>query len=219
MKRGRIRILLADDHAVLRAGLRALLSRQPDMEVVGEAASGPEAVRKVDELQPDVVLMDISMPGAEGIGATAQIRRRHPRVKVLILTMHEDRRFLRAALEAGAAGYVVKRAADMELINAIRTVQQGEGFLHPTMAKYLIEEYADTKSSRSSEDQLLSDREREVLTLIAEGLSYKEMAGRLGISVKTVETHRERIKEKLNLHSRAELVRYALEQGLLRPGR
>ena len=219
MKRGKIRILLADDHAVLRAGLRALLSREPDMEVVGEAASGPEALRKVDELRPDVVLMDISMPGAEGIEATAQIRRRHPQIKVLILTMHEDRRFLRSALEAGAAGYVVKRAADMELIKAIRTVQQGEGFLHPSMAKFLIEEFADTQSSPPSEDRLLSDREREVLRLIAEGLSYKEMADRLGISVKTIETHRERIKEKLDLHSRAELVRYALEQGLLRSGR
>ena len=218
MKRARIRVLLADDHAVLRAGLRALLSREPDMEVVGEAASGSEALKKVEELQPDVVLMDISMPGMEGLEATAQIKQRAPGTKVLILTMHEDRRYLLPALKAGAAGYVVKRAADAELIGAIRAVQRGEAFLHPSMAKLLVEEYAGGRASGASEGQPLSDREGEVLRLIAEGLSYKEMADRLGISVKTVETYRERIKEKLSLHSRAELVRYALEQGLLRPG-
>ena len=218
MKRGKIRVLLADDHAVLRAGLRALLSREPDMEVVGEAASGSEALKKVEELQPDVVLMDISMPGMEGLEATAQIKQRAPGTKVLILTMHEDRRYLLPALKAGAAGYVVKRAADAELIGAIRAVQRGEAFLHPSMAKLLVEEYAGGRASGASEGQPLSDREGEVLRLIAEGLSYKEMADRLGISVKTVETYRERIKEKLSLHSRAELVRYALEQGLLRPG-
>lgn len=218
MKPGKIRILLADDHAVLRAGLRALLSREPDMEVVGEAASGTETLRKVEELRPDVVLMDISMPGMEGLEATAQIKQKHPRVKVLILTMHEDRRYLLPALKAGASGYVVKRAADVELIGAIRAIQRGEAFLHPSMAKFLVEEYAEEKAAGVSEGQPLTDREGEVLRLIAEGLSYKEMADRLGISVKTVDSYRERIKEKLNLHSRAELVRYALERGLLRPG-
>lgn len=219
MKRGRIRILLADDHAVLRAGLGALLSREPDMEVVGEAASGAEAVQKAEALQPDVVLLDISMPGMDGLEATAQIKRRCARTRVLILTMHEDRRYLLPALRAGAAGYVVKRAADAELIGAIRAIQRGEAFLHPTMARFLVDEYAGQKATGAAEGQPLSDREAEVLRLIAEGLSYKEMADRLGISVKTVETYRERIKEKLNLASRAELVRYALERGLLRPGR
>ena len=218
MKRGMIRILLADDHAVLRAGLRALLDREPDMQVVGQAASGPEALRKVEELAPDVVLMDISMQGIGGLEATAEIRRRHSRVKVLILTMHEDRRYLLPALKAGAAGYVVKRAADVELIGAIRAIQRGEAFLHPSMAKLLVEEYRAGNATGPAEGQALSDRESEVLRLIAEGLSYKEMAQRLGISAKTVETYRERIKEKLNLGSRAELVRYALDRGLLRPG-
>jgi DNA-binding NarL/FixJ family response regulator len=218
VKRNRIRLLLVDDHAVLRAGLRALLDREPDMEVVGEAASGPEALRKVEELGPHIVLMDISMPGLEGLETTAEIRQRHPRVKVLILTMHEDRRYLLQALKAGAAGYVVKRAADVELIGAIRAIQRGEAFLHPSMTKLLVEEYREEKVTGPAEGQPLSDREGEVLRLIAEGLSYKEMAERLGISVKTVETYRERIKEKLNLHSRGELVRYALERGLLRPG-
>ncbi|MBI5627746.1 MAG: response regulator transcription factor [Candidatus Rokubacteria bacterium] len=216
MKPGKIRILLADDHAVLRAGLRALLGREPDMEVVGEAASGSEALRKVEELQPDVVLMDISMQGIGGLEATAQIKQKCPRARVLILTMHEDRRYLLPALRAGAAGYVVKRAADVELIGAIRAIQRGEAFLHPSMAKFLVEEYRAEKATGPTEGQALSDREGEVLRLIAEGLSYKEMAERLGISVKTVETYRERIKEKLNLHSRAEIVRYALERGLLR---
>ncbi len=219
MKRGRIRILLADDHAVLRAGLRVLLSREPDMDVVGEAASGAEAVQKAEALQPDVVLLDISMPGMDGLEATAQIKQRCARTRVLILTMHEDRHYLLPALRAGAAGYVVKRAADAELIGAIRAIQRGEAFLHPTMARLLVDQYAGQKAAGAAEGQPLSDREAEVLRLIAEGLSYKEMADRLGISVKTVETYRERIKEKLNLASRAELVRYALERGLLRPGR
>ena len=218
MKRGMIRILLADDHAVLRSGLKALLDREPDMQVVGQAASGPEALRKVEELAPDVVLMDISMQGIGGLEATAEIRRRYSRVKVLILTMHEDRRYLLPALKAGAAGYVVKRAADVELIGAIRAIQRGEVFLHPSMAKLLVEEYRAGQATGPVEGQALTDRECEVLRLIAEGLSYKEMAERLGISVKTVETYRERIKEKLNLGSRAELVRYALDRGLLRPG-
>lgn len=204
----KIRVLIVDDHAVLRAGLRALLNLQPDMEVVGEAAEGHEALEKTKRLEPEVVLMDISLPGMEGLEATKELKKTHPNVKVLILTMHEDRRFLYPALKAGASGYVVKRAADTELIDAIRAIFRGDAFLHPSMARIVAEDYAE---------QGLSDREREVLRLIAEGRTYKEMAELLAVSVKTVESYRERIKEKLGLTTRAELVRYALEKGLLRP--
>jgi len=204
----KIRVLIVDDHAVLRAGLRTLLNLQPDMEVVGEAAEGLEALEKTKRLEPEVVLMDISLPGMEGLEATKELKRTHPNVKVLILTMHEDRRFLYPALKAGASGYVVKRAADTELIDAIRAVSRGDAFLHPSVARIVVEDHVE---------QGLSDREREVLRLIAEGRTYKEMAELLAVSVKTIESYRERIKEKLNLHSRAELVRYALEKGLLRP--
>ena len=204
----KIRVLIVDDHAVLRAGLRALLNLQPDIEVVGEAAEGLEALEKTKRLDPEVVLMDLSLPGMEGLEATKELKRTHPNVKVLILTMHEDRRFLYPALKAGASGYVVKRAADTELIDAIRAVSRGDAFLHPSVARIVVEDHVE---------QGLSDREREVLRLIAEGRTYKEMADLLAVSVKTIESYRERIKEKLNLHSRAELVRYALEKGLLRP--
>lgn len=209
----KIRVLIVDDHAVLRAGLRTLLNLQSDFEVVGEASEGPEALEKVQQLQPDVVLMDITLPGMEGLEATKRLKKTHPNVKVLILTMHEDRRYLYSALKAGASGYVVKRAADTELINAIRSAHRGDVFLHPSMARIVAEDYVE----QGAMEQGLSDREREVLGLIAEGRTYKEMAKLLAVSVKTIETYRERIKEKLSLNTRAELVRYALEKGLLRP--
>lgn len=212
------KVLIVDDHAVFRAGLRALLNLQPDLEVVGEAAEGQEALEKAQKLQPDVILMDISLPGIDGLEATAQMKKRHPKAKVLILTMHEDKRYLYPALKAGASGYVVKRAADTELIEAIRAARRGDAFLHPSMAKVIVEDVR-TGASKHEEAaaQELSDRESEVLTLIAQGQSYKEMAGLLAVSVKTVETYRERIKVKLGLTTRSEMVRYALEKGLLRP--
>lgn len=208
----KIGVLIVDDHAVLRAGLRTLLNLQPDMEVVGEAAEGLEAAEKVKRLKPDVVLMDISLPGMEGLEVAKKLKKTHPDVKVLILTMHEDRRYLYSALKAGASGYVVKRAAATELIDAIRTVYRGDVFLHPFMAKIVAEDYVEQAGTEKG----LSDREREVLRLIAEGRTYKEMAKILAVGVKTIETYRERIKEKLSLNTRAELVRYALEKGLLR---
>jgi two-component system response regulator NreC len=208
----KIRVLIVDDHAVLRAGLRTLLNLQPDMEVAGEAAEGLEALERVKRLEPDVVLMDITLPGMEGLEVTKKLKKTHPNVKVLILTMHEDRRYLYSALKAGASGYVVKRAADTELIDAIRAAHRGDVFLHPSMARIVAEDYVEQAT-----EQGLSDREREVLRLIAEGCTYKEMAKLLTVSVKTIETYRERIKGKLGLNTRAELVRYALEKGLLRP--
>jgi len=211
----KIGVLIVDDHAILRAGLRTLLNLQPDMEVVGEAAEGLEAVEKVKRLEPDVVLMDISLPGMDGLEVAKKLKKRHPDVRVLILTMHEDRRFLYSALKAGASGYVVKRAADTELIDAIRAAYRGDVFLHPSMAKIVAEDYVEQAGTEKG----LSDREREVLRLIAEGRTYKEMAKVLAVSVKTIETYRERIKEKLGLHTRAELVRYALEKGLVGPRR
>lgn len=203
-----IKVLIVDDHAVLRAGLRALLNLQPDIEVVAEAADGLEAVEKVKRLAPEVVLMDISLPGRDGLEVTKDLKKTHPWVKVLILTMHEDPRYLHPALKAGASGYVVKRAADTELIDAIRAAYRGDVFLHPSVARIVVDEYLE---------QGLSEREREVLRLIAEGRTYKEMAELLALSVKTIESYRERIKEKLGLNTRAELVRYALEKGLLGP--
>ena len=203
-----IKVLIVDDHAVLRAGLRTLLNLQPDIEVVAEAADGLEAVEKVTRFRPEVVLMDISLPGRDGLEVTKDLKKTHPWVKVLILTMHEDRRYLHPALKAGASGYVVKRAADTELIDAIRAVYRGDVFLHPSVARIVVDEYLE---------QGLSEREREVLRLIAEGRTYKEMAELLALSVKTIESYRERIKEKLGLNTRAELVRYALERGLLGP--
>ena len=211
----KIRVVIVDDHAVLRAGLRTLLDLQPDMEVVGEAAEGLEAVERVKRLEPDVVLMDISLPGMEGLEVAKKLKKTHPDVKVIILTMHEDRRYLYSALKAGASGYVVKRAADTELIDAIRAAYRGDVFLHPSMAKIVAEDYVEQAGTEKG----LSDREREVLRLIAEGRTYKEMAKLLAVSVKTIETYRERIKEKLGLHTRAELVRYALEKGLVGPRR
>lgn len=216
MDQRKIQVLIVDDHAVLRAGLRTLLNLQPDLEVVGEAGEGGEALEKVRRLQPDVVLMDLGLPDMEGLEVTAELKKRHPHVKVLILTMHEDRHYLYPALKAGASGYLVKRAADTELIEAIRASHRGDVFLHPSMAKVIVEDYVDRSPTQpATAEQGLSEREQQVLRLIAEGWSYKEMANLLALSVKTIETYRERIKEKLGLTTRAEMVRYALEKGLL----
>lgn len=212
----KIEVLIVDDHAVLRAGLRTLLNLQPDIEVVGEASEGADALEKVKRFQPDVVLMDISLPDMEGLEVTADLKKKHPNVQVIILTMHEDQHYLYQALKAGASGYVVKRAADTELIEAIRAAYRGDAFLHPSMAKVVVKDYLERSSKEQEEKKELSDREEEVLRLIAEGQTYKEMAIFLKVSTKTIETYRERIKVKLGLATRAELVRYALDKGLLR---
>jgi two-component system response regulator NreC len=212
----RIRILLADDHTVLRAGLRALLAAEADLEVVGEASEGGEAIRLTATLRPDVVVMDIGMPGIGGIDATARIKRDLPAVKVLILSMHDDRGYLRQVLRAGASGYVLKRAADTDLLAAIRAAARGDVFLDPALAKSLVEEVIAPAPAQG--EPALSDREREVLRLIAHGHTNQQVADRLCISVKSVETYKARLMEKLGLKGRAELVRYALQHGLLKDG-
>ncbi|MBW7884105.1 MAG: response regulator transcription factor [Caldilineaceae bacterium] len=213
----RIRLVLADDHAVLRAGLQALLSAEPDMEVVGEAANGSEVVEVVKRTRPDVVLLDINMPGVNGIEALTELRAVAPESRVLILTMHEGTNYLRQALERGSAGYVLKQAADKELLSAIRTVHAGGTFLHPSHARALLagEQQPATSDPDSEALAKLSDRELEVLRLIALGYSNKEIAELLVLSVKTVETYKARIMEKLELHTRAALVRFALSHKLL----
>jgi two-component system, NarL family, response regulator NreC len=217
----RIRVLIVDDHAVLRAGLRMLIGGQPDMEVVGEAADGEDAVQRVPELKPDVVLMDITMPGIGGIRAIEQIRRVHPETRVLVLTMHDVPAYLRSVLAAGASGYVVKRAADSELISAIRGVHRGRTVLDPALATRVVQGGLRRRSAAAQAAgpaSVLSQREREVLELVAQGFTNQQIADRLGLSVKTVETYRSRLVEKLGLRSRADLVRYALDSGLLAGG-
>jgi DNA-binding NarL/FixJ family response regulator len=212
-----IRILLVDDHAVLRAGLRALLEAEADFVVAGEAATGEEGVEKTRLLRPDVVVMDLSMPGAGGLEAVRQINALGLNVRVLVLTMHGEEEHLLPVLEAGGSGYVNKRSADEELIEAIRTVASGDVFLYPSGAKLLLRGLK-TKAEAGADDPLekLTEREREVLGYTVEGFSSSEIGKKLFISPKTVDTYRSRIMEKLNLRHRSELVRFALQTGLLK---
>jgi len=213
----RIRVLLSDDHAVLRAGLRALLSAEPDMEVVGEAGDGEETVRQAEALRPDVIVMDIAMPGGGGLQATRTIRTRGLPCKVLILTMHAEDQYLLPVIEAGGSGYVLKTGADSDLIEAIRVVHRDEVFLYPSAAKLLLGKYLERTETRDSASDGLTPRERDVLRLTAEGYTGQEIGERLVLSPKTVDTYRQRVMEKLNLHHRSELVKYALRKGLLQP--
>ncbi|WP_420642927.1 response regulator [Candidatus Leptofilum sp.] len=213
----KIKVLLADDHAVVRSGLRMLLDAQPDIEIVSEAESGAEALAQVQQCQPDIILMDIQMPDMNGIEATRQIKALEGDTAVLALTMHEDDQYFFEMLQAGASGYLPKRAAPDELVQAIRTVSRGDVFLYPSLATRLVQSYLSGGSGGDS-ITLVSDltpREQEVLVLIAEGLTNPEIAEKLVISVKTVDRHRENIMRKLNLHSRIELVKYALRHGLI----
>jgi two-component system response regulator NreC len=214
----KIRILIADDHSIVREGVRMILDGQEDFEVVGEASTGRQALEEARRLRPDVVVMDISMPDMTGIEATKKIRSELSQTQVIGLTMHEDESYVFALLKAGAAGYVLKRAAAEDLVAAVRAAHQGEAFLYPTVAKLVVQDFLQraTAQDRATLDGL-TEREREVLTLIAEGLTNQEIAGRLYISIKTVQTHRAHIMEKLNLHDRTELVRYAIRKGLIEP--
>lgn len=209
-----IRILLADDHSVVRAGLKALIDAQPDMEVVGEASDGAEVLVSAATICPDVVVMDLSMPRLNGLEAAQQLRERSPLPRVLVLSVHEDATYLRRALEAGAVGYVLKRAAAESLIGAIREVGSGKIYLDPALGAALAESVVGNRKV-VGELAALSEREGAVLRLIAQGYSNKEIAAQLDLSVKTVETYKARAMEKLNLGSRVDIVRYATERGWL----
>jgi len=210
----RIRVLIADDHAVLRAGLKLLIGAESDMEVVGEAANGAEAVRRAQAAAPDVVLLDLSMPGGRGTHTIGQVVQLTPRPRVLVLTMHDDQASMQAALQAGASGYIVKQAADVELLTAIRAVHHGRTFVDLTRPGG---ESSPRHTPPGGQTKPLSPREGEVLRLLAQGHSYREAAEQLGVTVKTIETHRKRLVDKLGLKTRAELFRFAVEVGLLEP--
>lgn len=223
----RIRILLADDHAVLQAGLEAMLNGESDMQVVGTAGDGQAAVRQAALLQPDVILLDINMPGINGLEALEQIRSQAPTSHVLILTMHDDAQYLRQAMAAGAAGYVLKQSAGKELLTAIRTVWQGGVYLHPVHARVLatpnqppsVSSAGAEPSAAVKRYQLLSEREAEVFELVALGYRNAEIADKLALSVKTVETYKTRMMDKLGLQTRTALVRFAQELGMLQQQR
>ncbi len=208
----KIRILLADDHTMVRQGFRMILSAQPDMEIVGEAGNGREAVELAGELKPDVVVMDVSMPELNGIEATRRISEALPRTRVLALSMYKDSVYVREILRAGARGFLLKDAVDRDLLAAVRAVAGGEGYLHPAVSEAVLSDY---RRHVTDPLDLLSSREREVLQMIAEGKTNKDIAGSLNLSVYTVDAHRGRIMEKLNLHSIGELVRFAVRKGLV----
>jgi two-component system, NarL family, response regulator NreC len=212
-----IRILPADDHGIVRQGLRFLLERQPGMEVVGEASDGREAVQMAEAVRPDVVIMDIAMPLLNGIEATAQMLKHDPRIGVIILSMHSDEDYLVSALNAGAKGYLLKESAEVDLVKAIQSVARGTPFFSPEVAQTMMEDHVRFLRQRNLEDsyELLTEREKEVIHLLAEGKSNKEVATILNVSVYTVETHRMHLMQKLNLHNTAEIVLYAVRKKII----
>ncbi|HET8542439.1 MAG TPA: response regulator transcription factor [Anaeromyxobacter sp.] len=212
----KIRVLIVDDHAILREGVRALLQLHPDLEVAGEASNGTEAIEAVARLDPDVVLMDIAMPGLGGIEAALELRKQGRRARILILSQYEDREYVRRLLKAGVSGYVLKKSAGAELANAIRAVHRGGLVLDPEVARTAMEDANPATPGAADPYDALTDREKQVLKLVAEGKSNKEVAEVLGISVKTAMSHREHVMEKLGVHNRTELVRFAIKKGVIR---
>jgi len=211
-----IRLLLVDDHAVVRSGLKMLLENEHDVEIIGEASSASEAIEATLRLKPNVILMDIGLPDLSGIDATREIKKRVADVAIVALTIHEDEEYFFKMLEAGASGYVPKRAAPEELVTAIRAAATGQVYLYPSLAKLLVRDFLDGGRAPEQTSSDLTDREQEVLTYLAEGASNEEIAASLVISPKTVARHRENIMRKLNLHSRSELVRYAIRKGIIK---
>ncbi len=213
----KIKVLIADDHAIVREGVRMILNLHDDIEVTGEAADGIEAIAQVGKLTPDVVVMDIAMPGLGGLEATLEIRKRSPQTKVLVLTQYEDSEYIYRFLKAGATGYVLKKAVGSDLVSAIRAVAQGKNFLDPAITEKVIEGFLGQTEHSENETsyEKLSDREKEVLKLIAEGYTLQRVADILCLSIKTVMTHRTNLMEKLDIHNRTELVKYAIRKGLV----
>jgi DNA-binding NarL/FixJ family response regulator len=214
----KIRVLIADDHAIVREGVKALIAMADDMEVVGEASDGREAIARAQALEPDVAVMDIAMPGLGGLEATLEIRKLCPRTRILVLSQYDDREYVRRFLKAGVSGYVLKKSAGSDLTAAIRSVHRGGLVLDPDVAREaVLDQAAAADGSRPADPyEALTDREKQVLKLVAEGHSNKEVADELGISVKTAMSHREHIMDKLDLHSRTELIRFAIRQGIIR---
>ena len=214
----RLRILLADDHTMVRQGLRKVIEERPEWEVVAQASDGREAVRLAEEHRPDVAIMDVAMPLLNGIEATRQITRRHPDTRVLILSMHADEAYVAQILQAGASGYLLKDSADVDLMQAVAAVAMGKSFFSPAIARVMLDDYVRQLADKGISDRYesLSEREREIFQLIAEGKTNKEIAALLSVSPSTVETHRAHIMEKLDLHSAAEIVLYAVRRGVIR---
>lgn len=214
----KIKVLIADDHTIVREGIRMILALHEDIEVVGEAADGSEAIKQADKLSPDVILMDIAMPGLGGLEATVEILKRSPQSKVLVLTQYDDTEYIYRFLKAGAVGYVLKKAVGSDLVSAIRVVSQGKSFLDPSVADRVIKGFLQKPEVAKDEVfyDSLSDREKQVIKLIAEGYTMQQIADALYLSIKTVMTHRTNLMEKLGIHNRTELIKYAIRKGLVR---
>jgi two-component system, NarL family, response regulator NreC len=210
-----IKVLISDDHAIVRTGLRALINSEPSMELAGEATGGYETIELVEKTQPDVLVLDLSMPDLDGIAVTRKIKPQYPDLHILILTLHEDEALLKAALKAGASGYILKRAAEAELISAIHTILRGDLYVDPSMVRRLLIEEAPPSAQMTQSTETLTPREIDVLKLIVQGYTNRQIGEELSISVRTAESHRANLSEKLGLHSRVELVRYAREHGLI----